>query len=128
MAKELIVVAKNQPGELHKVASVLGEHGVNLIALCAYNVGRTGRIHFVVNNHARGKEVLKTMKYKVREGPVLVLELKHSPGQFARITQKLAAAKVNIELVYGSGSNSDTAKLIVAVNHLGRAKKALGIE
>lgn len=126
--KELILTAKNRPGELHKVAEALGEAGVNIIALCAYNIGETGRIHFVVSDHAKGKRLLKKMKYKVTDGDVLVLELKHSPGQFARITRTLAQKGINIELVYGSGSNAATAKLIIAVNQLGKAKKALDLE
>lgn len=128
MVKELILTAKNRPGELHKVAEALGRGGVNLIALCAYNIGEEGRIHFVVSDHARGKTLLKKMKYKVNEGNVLLLELKHSPGQFAHITRTLAERGINIELVYGSGSNSPTAKLIVAVNQYGKAKRALGLE
>ena len=126
--KEIIVTAKNRPGELHKVAETLGEYGVNIIALCAYNVGKQGRIHFVVDDHAKGKTVLREMKYQPREGPVLVLELKHSPGQFARITRTLSEKDINIELVYGSGSNSDKAKLVLAVDRLAKAKKALGVE
>lgn len=125
--KELILTAKNRPGELHKVAEALGNDGVNIIALCAYNIGAKGRIHFVVSDHARGKAVLKRMKYKVEEGAVLMLELKHSPGQFARITRQLAGAGINIELVYGSGSSGPSAKLVVAVNKIKKAKQVLGI-
>lgn len=126
--KELIVTAKDQPGEMNKVAEALGEHGVNMLAVCAYNIQGEGRIHFVVNDHETGKKVLKKLKYKVTEGDVLVLELKHSPGELSRVTGILAQAKINIDLLYGSGSTYPSAQLVMAVSNLKKAQKVLGLE
>ncbi len=127
--KELIVTAKNQPGEMNKVADTLGKHGVNMLAVCAYNVNNEGRIHFVVNDHTKGKKVLKDhLKYKVTEGDVLVLELKHSPGELSRVTGILANSGINIELLYGSGSTYPSAQLVMAVSNLKKAEKVLGLE
>ena len=126
--KEIICVAKNQPGELNKVTSTLGKNGVNMMAVCAYNIGDEGRLHFVVNDHKKGMDVLKKLKYKVSEGDVLMLELKHSPGELARITEVLTKANVNIEILYGSGSNYPSAQLVMGVSDLKKAEKALGLE
>jgi hypothetical protein len=128
LLKELVVVAKDQPGEMNKVAETLGKNGVNMLALCAYNIQGEGRIHFVVNDHAKGKEVLKKMNYKVTEGDVLMLELKHSPGELARITALLAKAGINIDLLYGSGSTYPSAQLVLRVSDLKKAEKVLGLE
>ena len=126
--KELVVVAKDQPGEMNKVAETLGKSGVNMLALCAYNVGGEGRIHFVVNDHKKGKEVLRKLKYKVTEGDVLILELKHSPGELARITEILAKADINIDILYGSGSTYPSAQLVMGVSNLKKAERVLGLE
>lgn len=126
--KELEVTAKNQPGELHKVAKTLGENGVNMLAVCAITVKDVGKIHFVVNDHAKGKKVLKDLKYDVKEGDVLVLELKHSPGELSRVTRILAEAGVNIDLLYGSGSTYPSAQLVLRVDNIKKAEKALGLE
>lgn len=126
--KELVVEAKDQPGELNKVATTLGKNGVNMLAICAYSVNGVGRIHFVVNDHAKGRQVLKKLQYKVAEGDVLVLELKHSPGELARVTGLLAEAGINIELIYGSGSTYPSAQLVMAVDNLKKAEKVLGLE
>lgn len=128
MVKEIEVVAKNQPGELHKVAKQLGDNGVNMMALCAYTIGEEGRIHFVVNDHEKGKTVLKKLGYDVREGNVLVLELKHSAGEFSRVTDLLASAGVNIELTYGSGSTYPSAQLVVRVDDIKKAEDALALD
>jgi len=126
--KELVVVAKDQPGEMNKVAETLGKNGVNMLALCCYNVNGEGRIHFVVNDHDKGKQVLKKLDYKVTDGEVLMLELKHSPGELARITAILAKAKINIDLLYGSGSTYPSAQLVLRVSDLKKAEKVLGLE
>lgn len=126
--KELIVVAKNQPGELHKVASTLGKNGVNMMGVCAYNINQEGRIHFVVNDHEKGKAVLKKMKYQVSDADVLVLELKHSPGELSRVTNLLAESGINIEILYGSGSTYPSAQLIIGVSDLKKAERVLGLE
>lgn len=126
--KELVVVAKDQPGELNKVADTLGKSGVNMLALCAYSVEGQGRIHFVVNDHAKGKDVLKKLNYKVTEGDVLMLELKHSPGELARITSLLAKGGINIDLLYGSGSTYPSAQLVLRVKDVKKAEKLLGLE
>lgn len=126
--KELVVMAKNQPGEVHKIAITLGKNGVNMLAVCAYNLADEGRIHFVVNDHVKGMNVLKKMKYKVSEGDVLILELKHSPGELARMTKILAEAGINIEILYGSGSTYPSAQLVMGVSDLKKAERALGLE
>lgn len=126
--KELVVVAKNQPGEMNKIGKTLGAGGVNMLAVCAYNIGSEGRIHIVVNDHVKGAQVLKKMKYKVTEGDVLIIELKHSPGELARVTELLAKAGVNIEILYGSGSNYPSAQLVLGVSDLKKAERALGLE
>lgn len=125
--KELVVVAKDQPGELNKVADTLGKNGVNMLALCAYNVEGEGRIHFVVNDHKKGKDVLKKLNYKVTEGDVLMLELKHSPGELARISSILAKAGINVDLLYGSGSTYPSAQLVLRVKDIKKAEKVLGM-
>lgn len=124
--KELIVEAKNQPGEVNKIAETLGKNGVNMLAVCAYNVAERGRIHFVVNDHEKGQDVLKKMKYKVSEGDVIILSLQHSPGELSRVTGILSKEGVNIEVLYGSGSSGSSAQLVMAVSDLKKAMKALG--
>jgi hypothetical protein len=126
--KELYVIAKDQPGEMNKIAEALGKNGVNMLALCAYNIDGTGRIHFVVNDHDKGKATLKKLGYRVQEDEVLILELKHSPGELARITGLLAKAGVNIDLIYGSGSTYPSAQMVMKVSDLKQAEKTLGLE
>ena len=126
--KELVVDVKDQPGELNKLSGALGKAGVNIMAIALFTLNNTGRIHFVVSDIEKGKKELEKQKYKVKTGDVLILELKHSPGELGRVTKMLADAGVNIELLYGSGSTYPSAQLIIGVSDLKKAEKVLGLE
>lgn len=126
--KELIVDVKNQPGELNKIGDAFGKAGVNIMALALYIIEGKGRIHFVVSDIKKGKTVLQDLKYKPTTGDVLIIELKHSAGELARVTKILAENKINVELVYGSGSTYPSAQLVIGVDDFKKASKVLGQE
>lgn len=126
--EELVVGVKNQPGELNKIAAALGKVGVNIMAVALYIINNEGRIHFVVSDLDKGRKELERLKYKPKTGQVLILELKHSPGELARVTDLLAKGGINIELLYGSGSNYPSAQIVMGVSDLKKAEKLLGLE
>jgi hypothetical protein len=126
--EELVVSVKDQPGEMDKIAEAFGENGVNIMAVALFTLKGEGRIHMVVSDIKKGKKVLEGLKYKPTVGEVLILELKHSPGELARVTKALAAAKINIELLYGSGSTYPSAQMVMGVSNLKKAEKVLGLD
>lgn len=126
--KELVVDVKNQPGELNKISETLGKAGVNIMAVALYIMDGKGRLHVVVSDIKKGKKALEEMKYKTTTGDVLIIELKHSPGELARVTKLLAENKINVELVYGSGSTYPSAQLVIGVDDFKKASKVLGQE
>jgi hypothetical protein len=126
--EELVVSVKDQPGEMNKIAEAFGENGVNIMAVALFTLKGEGRIHMVVSDLKKGKKVLQDLKYKPTTGKVLILELKHSPGELARVTKALSDAKINIELLYGSGSTYPSAQMVIGVSDLKKAEKVLGLD
>lgn len=126
--KELVVSVKDQPGELNKIATAFGKVGVNIMACALFTLAGEGRIHLVVNDIDKGKKELERLKYKPTTGDVLILELKHSPGELSRVTKMLADANINVELLYGSGSTYPSAQLVMGVSDLKKAEKVMGLE
>ena len=126
--EELIVNVKDQPGELDKIAEAFGKVGVNIAAVALFTLKGEGRIHMVVSDLKKGKKALEALKLKSTIGEVLILELKHSPGELARITKLLAENKINIELLYGSGSTYPSAQIVMGVSNLKKAEKVLGLD
>lgn len=126
--EELVVSVKDQPGEMNKIGEALGASGVNIMAVALFTLKGEGRIHMVVSDLKKGKKVLQTLGYKPTVGEVLILELKHSPGELARVTKALADAKINIELLYGSGSTYPSAQMVMGVSNLKKAEQVLGLD
>lgn len=126
--KELVVKLKNRPGEAHSVAKMLGENGINIVAVAVIANGESANVHLVVSDPDAGEKLLKEKDYDLRTGDVLVLELLHSPGELARITGLLAEHDVNIRLLYGSGAKGNEAQLVLGVDDMAEAKKALEME
>jgi len=126
--EELVVSVKDQPGEMNKIAESFGKHGVNIMAVALFTIKGEGRIHMVVSDLKKGKKALEELKYEPTIGQVLILELKHSPGELSRVTKALADAKINIELLYGSGSTYPSAQMVMGVSNLKKAEKVLGLD
>ncbi len=126
--KELVVKLTNQPGEAHTVAKLLGENGINIVAVAVIASGETANVHLVVSDPDAGEKLLKEKGYHLTSGEVLVLELLHSPGELARLTGLLADHDVNITLLYGSGAKGHEAQLVLGVDDLAKAKEALEMD
>lgn len=126
--KELVVKLKNRPGEAHRVAQMLGENGINIVAVAVIANGESANVHLVVSDPDAGEKLLRSKDYDIQTGDVLVLELLHSPGELARITKLLADHGVNIRLLYGSGAKGNEAQLVLGVDDMAKAKKALEMD
>jgi hypothetical protein len=123
--KELVITLPNKPGQVHEVSSLLGSKGINIRAVASIARGENADLHLVVSDPEAGEKLLKSRKYKVATGDVLLLELEHSPGELARISKLISDAGVNITLLYGSGSSGPEAQLVVGVDNVKKAKAAL---
>ncbi len=102
LGKELVVIAKNKPGVLAKVAQALADRGIDIEAISAQAAGGVGLMNFVVDEHLRAKDLLRKKGFQFHENEVLLLEAEDSPGVLLSITRKLAAKKIDIFNIYGS--------------------------
>lgn len=126
MAKELTVVLPNKPGQLAMLAGALGKAGVNIESMAASTAGGKGTIKIVPSDPAAAKRALKAAKIRVaKEREVLEVRLADKPGSLARVTKRLAKAKVNIDSVYLLDKTKKRAVVAVGVTNVAAAKKAL---
>lgn len=127
MAKELTVVLPNKPGQLAMLAGALGAAGVNIESMAASTARGKGTIRIVPSNAAAAKRALKAAKIRVaKEREVLEVRLADRPGSLARVTKRLARAKVNIDSLYLLDKTKKRAVVAVGVTNVAAAKKALG--
>lgn len=100
--KQLTVTVSNKVGSLAEVSHVISSSGINLLAICAYGVDNKGVIMFVSDNFAVAKRLLKAKQYDLREEEVVLISLDNKPGTLQTITQKVADAGIDLNLLYGS--------------------------
>jgi hypothetical protein len=101
--QDLIVNLENQPGALASLGEALGNAGINIEGLCgsAPDGSPSGQIHILVQDAQMAMTALADAGITCSgEREVEVLSVVDQPGEMGRHMRKVAAAGVNIDLVY----------------------------
>ena len=123
MATDLTLHLDDQPGELARVSSLLGDAGVNISGFCAVTSGGgRAEVHVLVDDLAAAFTALAAGEITVAsEQEVAVVAVEDRPGVLAEVSRRLGASGVNITLAYLA---TDT-RLVFAADDLAAAKAAL---
>jgi hypothetical protein len=107
VASDLAIDVDNTPGALAKVAAAISDAGVNIAAATCIGPGERAELHILVK-HAEAAKHSLAISHGVavtREREVVVIEVEDRPGVLADLTRKIAAAGVNLDLVYVATRN-----------------------
>src|SRR5213080_1692091 len=107
MAVDLVIEIENTAGALAKVAAAISDAGVNIAAATCIGPGERAELHILVK-HAEAAKHSLAISHGVtvtREREVVVVEVEDRPGVLADLTRKIAAAGVNLDLVYVATRN-----------------------
>ncbi|HEU4911273.1 MAG TPA: ACT domain-containing protein [Actinomycetes bacterium] len=123
MATDLTLHLDDQPGELARVSSLLGDAGVNISGFCAVTSGGgRAEVHVLVDDLAAAFTALAAGEITVAsEQEVAVVAVEDRPGVLGEVSRRLGASGVNITLAYLA---TDT-RLVFAADDLAAAKAAL---
>ena len=123
--KELTLRLANSPGTLGRVAQVLGDARINILAM---SLDTTGALRLVVDNPLHAAGALREQHYQVEERDVLYTTLPNEPGALARAVRIAVDAGINLEYVYGSGIDRvPMVAVVIGVPDAQRASMATGI-
>lgn len=125
VAEQLSVFLVNEPGVLASVCNALAEAGVNLRAISVSDTVDHAVVRLVTTDPGLARSVLERGGALVVETEVLLLTLANKPGTLADVASKLSEAHVNIEYSYGSTGADDAGILVMRVDGVEKAKKAL---
>jgi hypothetical protein len=78
--KQLTISAEDRPGTLARIARILGDSQVNIIAMNCATFGVHGAIQVVVDDAEKAKQTLDRLRLPYTEQDVLYLELQNVPG------------------------------------------------
>jgi hypothetical protein len=107
MAVDLTIDIENAPGALAHVADAISDAGVNIAAATCLGPGDRAELHILVKHAEAAKHAL-AISHDVtvtREREVVVIEVDDHPGVLADLTRKVAAAGVDLDLVYVATRN-----------------------
>jgi hypothetical protein len=126
ITKQLALFLDNRPGTLARLAEALAEAKINIYAISTSDTVDHSVVRLVVSDYRRALHVFEEHGSLVVEDDVLVVESSNKPGELARIADRLAEAKINIEYCY-SATPPDSRKglMVMRVSNPTKALKLL---
>lgn len=101
MYKELRVFVENKPGKLSKIAELLGNAGIDLLALELADEGQFGVFKLLTAEPDRAKEILSSANMTVAFSQVAIIEIPDQPGALLKLAKAMEEAELNITDAYG---------------------------
>ncbi len=116
--KQITVLTRKDTSELSRVASLLGDAGVNIEDLAAENLEETGIIVLTVDQYDLALQALRDAGLRAITQDALVIRIEDKPGALASIAKRLRDAGIDMRSMHilrREGSNSLAS--IVATDH-----------
>ena len=124
--KDCSIQLTNHPGDLPRVAQVLGRRGVNIKALAAISVGGgVAMARILPDDITVARSALEAANIRFTEGEVHIVLLENKAGAVASVTGRLGDAGVNLEALYVTGITDDLVELAIVSDNPKKAKKIL---
>lgn len=101
MGVQLAVFLENKPGKLEAITKILAEAGINIRGISMASEGEFGVLKVLVNDPAKGLQILKAKHFTVSERNVVVAIIDDRPGALHDLLLTLSAQNINIEDCYG---------------------------
>jgi hypothetical protein len=122
---QLALFLDNRPGMLARVCEALSEAKINIYAITTSDTVDHTVIRMVVSDTRRALLLFEERGTLVVETEVIMITGDNRPGALARISQRLAEEKVNIEYCYCA--TPPDAKKGLLILRVSNPKKALKI-
>jgi hypothetical protein len=126
IARQLALFLENRPGMLARVCNALSAAKINIYAISSSDTVDHLVLRMIVSDPDKALEVFEQHGTLVVEREVLMIEGSNKPGSLARIAQKLADARINIEYAYCATSpNAQEGLLVLRTSNPKKALKVL---
>ena len=123
--QQISISLENVPGKLSEVSEILGQNGINIIAISVVDAADVSSIRIVTNEPQKASEVLESNHYTIHMTKVLAAEAPNHPGGLNAILKPLKEKNINVSYLYPCLGTKDKTILIVGVNRLEEAEEIL---
>ncbi|MFI5347165.1 MAG: ACT domain-containing protein [Elusimicrobiota bacterium] len=120
--KQFSVFMPNKPGALSRLASLFAEKGINILGIASEVSAESGLVRIALTNDSDASAILSKAGFSSVETHILSVEVDDAPGELLRVSEALAAGKINITTVYGTSvPGAATSRLLIAVQNTDKA-------
>ncbi len=123
--RDFAIPLSHKPGELGRVARILGRAGVNIKSVAAMVIGNQGMVRLIVDDVEAARQVLREANVRFEESEVVTTLRENRVGELEDVADRLANAGVNLQAVYVVGLEGDLVELAVIADDAKKAKKLL---
>ena len=128
MARQFVIQLRNHPGELAHVARAFAARGIDLHQVACAGAGPFACMFVTTSDDDAAREVLHGLGALYMEGEPIQVSVEDCPGGLADVTERLAAAGVNVVGVLPVGRQGTMMELTLCVDDEIAARRALGLE
>lgn len=126
MIKQISVFVENKKGRLARITDVLGQAGIDLIALSIADTTNFGIMRCIVSNPENALVILKQNGFTASMTEVIVAEVPDKPGGLASVLRMLDTAGISVEYLYSFvRTPSQNALILFRVEDIENAVAAL---
>ena len=128
MGRQFVVQLENRPGELAHLARAFAARGINIHHVACVGAGPLACMFVTTDDDAGARKVLYGLGHEFIEGRPIMVEVADRPGGLAEVSEKLAAAGVNITGVLPVGRLPGVVEMAFCVDDEEKAREALGLQ
>ena len=112
--KELFVETENNVGIAGELTSLISDQAhSNIRAIWAEVKENHGSFGIITDNNSKVEQMLKDSKFNnVHEEDVVVVKVKDKPGECTKIAQKVGEAGINIDFLFTTIFDNETAVVL----------------
>lgn len=126
MIKQISVFVENKKGRLAKITEVLGQGGIDLIALSIADTTNFGIMRCIVSDPEKAITLLKNNGFTASTTEVIVAEVTDQPGGLAQVLRILDQADISVEYLYSFvRTPNENALILFRVEDIETAMNAL---
>jgi hypothetical protein len=123
--RDLVLHLTHRPGELGRVANILGRAGTNIKSVAAMTFGNQGVVRIIPDDFDAARNALREANVRFEESELVTVLLENKAGELAEVADKFSNAGLNVQAAYVVGLESDLVDIAFAVDDVKKAKKLL---
>jgi hypothetical protein len=124
--RDFAIQLTHRPGELARVANILGRHRVNLKAVAGLAIGTHVTIRIVPDDVESARAALESANIRFEESEIVQVLLENRAGELATVSARLGEGGVNLRAIYLTGIAGNLVELAIVPDDVKKAKRLLG--